>query len=147
MEDICADYSNYSSSGNLVDIFAPGTRIKSTYRFTPMFNSDADCDGSGYAFLSGTSMAAPLVTGAVALLCSIYPDESASEIKSMIMNNADGGVLKTGYSGYGLLNMKWLSDEENGGDGGEGGSGGGCAAGFTFFALAALIPLAFRKKR
>src|SRR5690606_41827721 len=52
-----------------VDLGAPGQDILSTYYpFKP------HGQGAMYKPLSGTSMAAPHVTGAVALLYSLYPD-------------------------------------------------------------------------
>ena len=65
-------YSDYSSSGEWVDIFAPGTAIYSTCRTTYLLNRQT-FDESGYISASGTSMAAPHVTGAAALLASLMP--------------------------------------------------------------------------
>jgi hypothetical protein len=52
-EDTFADFSNF---GKIVDVLAPGVEILSTY-IEQKYN--------GYRSLSGTSMAAPIVTGAI----------------------------------------------------------------------------------
>ena len=67
--------SNYGA--NNVDIFAPGDMIQST---TP---------SSFYIANSGTSFAAPFVTGVAALMLSVNPDLSAKELKESILNNAE----------------------------------------------------------
>lgn len=97
-------YSNYSSSGEWVDIFAPGTAIYSTCRTTYLLNRQTFHE-SGYISASGTSMAAPHVTGAAALLASLMPGKSASEIKQMILDGADGGTAREGFSRYGALDV------------------------------------------
>ena len=63
-----------------VDIFAPGEDIYSTVP-TSLFNTS-------YEYMSGTSMAAPFVTGVAALLLSIDPNLTTSQIKAAIMNSA-----------------------------------------------------------
>lgn len=97
-------YSDYSSSGEWVDIFAPGTAIYSACRTTYLLNRQT-FDESGYISASGTSMAAPHVTGAAALLASLMPGKSASEIKQMILDGADGGTAREGFSRYGALDV------------------------------------------
>lgn len=97
-------YSDYSSSGEWVDIFAPGTAIYSTCRTTYLLNRQT-FDESGYISASGTSMAAPHVTGAAALLASLFPEKSATEIKQMIFDGANGSVAKEGYSRCGALDL------------------------------------------
>ena len=67
--------SNYGSKN--VDIFAPGYRIESTIY------------AESYTTKTGTSMAAPFVTGVAALMLSVNPDLSAKELKESILNNAE----------------------------------------------------------
>lgn len=86
-------------------------------------------------------MATPMVAGAAALLCAVYPDKSANEIKMMLMSGAEN-VLRKGYSKYGLLNVYNASRTSSGGSG-----GGGCSAGFALLALIALVPLAAWKRK
>ena len=136
--DGCADFSNYSPSGRYTDIFAPGVSIVSTVRKTAIQSNDGkdyhcmyDEDGLGYMDANGTSMASPHVAGVAALLCSLYPEKSAAEIKSMILDGADGSVLKDGYSAHGRLDAyaAWKLGQSG---------GGGCSAGFGAAALFAL---------
>lgn len=69
-----ADFSNFGKVG--VDVFAPGVDIYSTV------------PGSKYEEKSGTSMAAPAVTGVAALLKSYYPNLTAAQIKKIILESS-----------------------------------------------------------
>ncbi len=76
--------SNYGIT--TVDIFAPGEDIYSTVL------------NEGYAYASGTSMAAPIVSGVAALLLSAHPELSAAELKAIIMSSVDYYYNDYGYS-------------------------------------------------
>ncbi|WP_226389831.1 S8 family peptidase [Penaeicola halotolerans] len=71
---IPASFSNYGKTQ--VDVFAPGYEINSTV------------PGSKYENLSGTSMAAPVVSGVAALIRSYYPNLTAAEVKDIILQSA-----------------------------------------------------------
>ncbi len=68
------------------NIGAPGGLIRSTY---PLENGDQ----SGYAIISGTSMASPHVAGAVALLLQAKPGTTAARAKQLFQNSADPVTL------------------------------------------------------
>lgn len=81
--------ASFSNFGSNVTIAAPGVNIVST-KATCTTNM---CNGSGvvdsnYIAASGTSMAAPLVSGVVALLLSQYPHLSFRGVKQCLLNNA-----------------------------------------------------------
>jgi subtilisin family serine protease len=73
-DSLVATFSNYGSE--LVDVFAPGVDILSTV------------PGNGYGRESGTSMAAPVVSGLAALLMSYYPSLTAADVKRIILASA-----------------------------------------------------------
>ena len=84
--------SSFSCYGPIsVDLAAPGSSILSTW------NSSNTSTNT----ISGTSMATPHVTGAVALLAAYRPDLSVASLKASILNNVDlipawSTLVKTG---------------------------------------------------
>jgi subtilisin family serine protease len=76
-----SSFSNYAATK--VDLGAPGSAIVSS---VPVKSGSKVV--SGYASYSGTSMATPHVTGAVALYASTHPGASAASIKSAILSSA-----------------------------------------------------------
>ncbi len=80
-----AEFSNYGKTQ--VDVFAPGVYIYST---TP---------DSLYDYASGTSMAAPVVSGMAAMIRSRYPKLSASQVKDILIKSVrklPGTVIQPG---------------------------------------------------
>ena len=70
---VLARFSNYGKKH--VDLFAPGVKIYSTL------------PGNQYASYSGTSMAAPMVTGIAALILEYYPQLSARQLKYILAHS------------------------------------------------------------
>jgi subtilisin family serine protease len=69
-DDTFASFSNY---GNIVDIGAPGVNIYSTWV------------GGGYNTISGTSMAAPHVTGSAALYIATHPGAMWTQVRDALV--------------------------------------------------------------
>ncbi len=88
--------SSFSQFGYNVDIYAPGSMIYSTL------------PSNNYGNKSGTSMAAPFVTGAVALLKSIHKDWTTEEVRHQLRATCDN-VITTNPTLYpffiGRLNL------------------------------------------
>ncbi len=96
-----ASFSNYGSA--CADLAAPGTDMYSTSLFRPAF---ADFNEPYTGGWSGTSFAAPLVVGAAALLFSLNPSFTPSDIKNMLQSSADPVVGDPDASiGAGRLNI------------------------------------------
>ena len=66
-------FSNYGKKN--VDLFAPGDKIYTTTA------------GNSYAYDSGTSLAAPMVSGTAAMIWSYYPKLTAKEVKQIILES------------------------------------------------------------
>ncbi|HOG49615.1 MAG TPA: S8 family serine peptidase, partial [Lentisphaeria bacterium] len=82
--DEMAWFSNWGAT--TVDVGAPGYDILST------------APGRGYQYMSGTSMAAPHVTGIAALLKSRFPNATALDLKEAIMAGATPVPSLTGIT-------------------------------------------------
>ena len=95
-DDRFATYSNYGSD---VDIMAPGTCVLSTAM------------GGGTAYKTGTSMAAPHVTGAVALYLSQNSSADVGDVKSWLYSqavaqNSQFGILGGDTDGFSELVLR-----------------------------------------
>ena len=96
--------ASFSDFNPFVTVAAPGVDILSTVprRFQSYGTTHSD---EPYAYASGTSMAAPMVTGVVALIRSAHPDWTASQVISDLRSTAQ--QLGTGpfnqFYGSGLV--------------------------------------------
>lgn len=97
--DLPAEFSNY---GQAVDVCAPGVYIRSCV------------PGNAYALKSGTSMATPHVSAAVAMLILRHPDYTPAQIKALLKSmtvdlNTAGW---DGATGSGRIDFRMLNDSE-----------------------------------
>lgn len=87
------EWANYSAMGPEVELLAPGSQILST---TP---------GDDYAWMTGTSMAAPHVAGAAALLMAEDPTLTGDEVRALLTSSADDLGLGAETQGHGALDL------------------------------------------
>ncbi len=93
--DILDRIGNFSCQGSHIDVCAPGVNILSTI------------DG-GYGNMSGTSMAAPHVSGIASLLKGFNPNLANDDIENIIKLSADN-LGDTGFDntfGFGRVNAE-----------------------------------------
>lgn len=86
--------ASFSPYGDSLDLLAPGVDILSTYL------------RGRYAYLSGTSMATPLVTGTAGLLLSRNPALTPAQVQDILQRSADD-LATSGWdaeTGWGRLN-------------------------------------------
>lgn len=85
--------ATFSASGSKIELAAPGVHVLSTY------------PGNDYAYMDGTSMAAPYVSGIIALWKERYPDATPARLRQILQGTALdlGAVGRDPYYGYGLV--------------------------------------------
>ena len=75
--DATDNFAGFSNWGAKIDVSAPGDSINSTY------------PTNSYQIMSGTSMAAPYVSGLAALILAHNPALSSDEVRQVIKSSAD----------------------------------------------------------
>jgi serine protease len=119
--DYKGELAGYSSFGPVVEIMAPGG--EPDYRLPG--TSSTECDGSpcmagiwslyrqdgttprfGYAHLSGTSQAAPIVSGVVSLMLSQRPGMTSYDVITILRETADHSYMCKEGCGEGLVNAE-----------------------------------------
>ncbi len=76
--------ASYSSSGECLDLYAPGSDITSAWFDSP----------TATMTISGTSMASPHVAGAAALYLSTTPGASPAQVAQQLVSTATPGVVQ-----------------------------------------------------
>lgn len=99
--DAIAIFSNLAMYNEDTTLSAPGWNINSAY-------ADFDASGKYYKDDSGTSMAAPMVTGAGALVQQAFPYLSGKQIGDVLLSTANSNI--TNGNGY-FINYTWVYDE------------------------------------
>jgi thermitase len=96
---------SWSNRGNNLDLVAPGHVVTTA-------------PGSSYAGADGTSFAAPIVAGAAALLFSVNPGFTASQVQNILKQSCDD-LGSSGWDstyGYGRVNLLRALTTSPGGD-------------------------------
>jgi len=95
---------SFSNYGERLDLLAPGDEILSVGQgFQVHFNDHGDEE---LELLSGTSMATPMVSGALATLRAILPKARGEDLRTLLFKTAIdlGAEGRDEFTGYGLLN-------------------------------------------
>jgi len=131
-------FSNYGSlseaNGGSVDIAAPGgeffddddfptnkpgiftTRWQSALPSNSDYGENVFADGS--RDIRGTSYATPMVAGTIALICSVFPDATVTQIRDALLDHVTPSSDLTGkVTSGGLLNayeaVKWMASQNS----------------------------------
>lgn len=93
--------ADYSNGGVALDVMAPGGTADSG-----VFSTFDRSVGDGYAYRAGTSMAAPHVAGVSALMRSVNPRLSVTDVRTILEGTSTdlGPAGWDPYSGYGSIN-------------------------------------------
>ncbi len=98
--------SEFSNYGYTVDVAAPGEKINSVVPYENKIKENGiSCNNHYYATVSGTSMATPFVSAAVAILLSLDPTLTVSDIETILEQTAQvPGNWDTDY-GAGIVDF------------------------------------------
>lgn len=92
-----APFSNYYlNDRSVVPLWAPGEKIYST-----LSQQVSQTNAQGYGYDTGTSMAAPFVTAAVAIVMARHPDWSVDQVEKAVLASVQplgGGVNRLDFS-------------------------------------------------
>lgn len=107
------NYQAYSNFGPQVALVAPGGTVDEStggvLSTLPTYGSNLASEVGatipGYGRVSGTSQAAPHVSGVAALIWSLYPNLTAQQVRERLVVSADklGGVDFSQQTGWGLV--------------------------------------------
>ena len=94
----------FSTMGAVISVGAPGQDVISS---VPMWIERPTGEPYGYMYFSGTSMAAPQVSGAIALLVERFPEATPYQLQRILEKTADD-IEEPGFdrlTGYGRVNL------------------------------------------
>ncbi|MCX7993889.1 MAG: S8 family serine peptidase [Fimbriimonadales bacterium] len=99
--------NSWSTTGNFIDLSAPGSGISTTNL------------GGGYASSTGTSASAPIVAGVAALILSVNPSLSGQQVQDILKRSADdlGSLGWDPQYGWGRVNAARAVNMALGGNG------------------------------
>ncbi len=97
--------ADFSQTGSHIDLVAPGVNVLST---VPTYRT-TDADGTDYEAWPGTSMAAPFVSAAAALVLARRPTLSVAGVRRALVRGAQKVSGQRGFNttyGHGRLNVR-----------------------------------------
>ncbi|MFB6286132.1 MAG: S8 family serine peptidase [Candidatus Bipolaricaulia bacterium] len=95
---------DFSTRGFMISVSAPGVRVLSS---VPTWIKQPNGESTGYMYFNGTSMAAPQVAGAVALLKEKFPEATPYQLQAILEQTADD-LGRAGFdhaSGHGRVDL------------------------------------------
>lgn len=100
--DVSFEYRRYDKSDPVVQPTGTWSCLLTGYGIGKITNPSTDATSAfvPYFFESGTSMATPMITGAVAELAALYPDESPLRLRGRICGGTEAITTAT-YGRYG----------------------------------------------
>ena len=96
--------ADFSTMGFMISVSAPGVNVLSS---VPVWIKGPDGATTGYMYFNGTSMAAPQVAGAIALLKEKFPDATPYQLQGILEQTADD-LGRSGFDhefGHGRINL------------------------------------------